>query len=405
MSAKKQFSARSLSRRITAASAAWLFLCFFLLDLAVILFNAFRGGVVPEEGTGYAAALIARIREESGTPLLILLYCLEGVMLLLRTASMARSVGRSLEPVENLSRMAEQIGKPAAFNEERLRSVEKAIDEISPLAEDGALKTGDKELAGLETAVNSLIERMRESYSQQARFVSDASHELRTPIAVIKGYADMLDRWGKTDEAVLEESVQAIKSESENMSRLVEQLLFLARGDSGRTKLQREKVDLAHLMKEVCEESSMIDRDHVYEYLGEDAVPVRGDPSLLKQAARVLTDNAAKYSPQGEKITLRASREGKEAVFSVQDRGIGIPEESLPFMFDRFYRADNSRTRGSGGTGLGLAIAKWIVDRHGGYFDVVSFEGAGTRISVHLPAGNDPFSLRKPAEKKRRQKK
>ena len=383
---KRQLSARTLSRRITAASAAWLFLCFFALDLTVILFNVFRGGVVPEEGTGYAAALIARIREESGSTLLILLYCLEGAMLILRTAFMGRSVGRTLEPVENLSRISEQIGTPAAFNEERLRSVEKAIDEISPMEEDGALKTGDKELAGLETAVNSLIQRMRDSYSQQARFVSDASHELRTPIAVIKGYADMLDRWGKTDEAVLEESVQAIKSESDNMSRLVEQLLFLARGDSGRTKLNREKLDLAHLMKEVCEESSMIDRDHVYEYLGDDAVTVKGDASLLKQAARVLTDNAAKYSPEGEKITLRASREGKEAVFSVQDRGIGIPEESLPFMFDRFYRADNSRTRGSGGTGLGLSIVKHVAQFHDAELKLESSPDAGTRITLIFPA-------------------
>lgn len=402
MSERKKISAGSLNRRITAASAADFLLSILLLDIVVITVLVFRGGFVRDGAAGTAAEFLALFREQASSPLLTAMYITEGILFLSHIITTAGRVGKALEPVESISRFAESIGGSSAFNEEKLRSFEKAIDGISPVAGEDVLRTGDKELAGLEKAVNSLIERMRESYSQQARFVSDASHELRTPIAVIKGYADMLDRWGKTDEAVLEESVQAIKTESDNMGYLVEQLLFLARGDSGKTRLNREKADLSLLMKEVCEESAMIDPDHEYEFVSGGEVKLKADVSLLKQTARILVDNAAKYSPSGSRITIKTMKEGGEAVFSVQDRGIGIPEGSLPFMFDRFYRADNSRTRGSGGTGLGLAIAKWVVDRHGGYFEVVSYEDLGTRISVHLPAGEDPFSLWRASKKKRK---
>ena len=226
---------------------------------------------------------------------------------------------------------------------------------------------------------------MRESYAQQTRFVSDASHELRTPIAVIKGYADMLDRWGKSDEKVLDESVAAIRAESANMTRLIEQLLFLARGDSGRTKLNITDCDISDILREVYDESRMIDSAHTYAFESPAPVPLKGDAALLKQTVRILVDNAAKYTPAGGSITIRATDAEKEAVFTVQDTGVGIKQEALPYIFDRFYRADDSRTRENGGTGLGLAIAKWIVDRHDGYFEVVSMEGLGTRMNVHIP--------------------
>lgn len=225
---------------------------------------------------------------------------------------------------------------------------------------------------------------MRDSYRQQARFVSDASHELRTPIAVIKGYADLLDRWGKTDEKILDESIQAIKSESENMQHLVEQLLFLARGDSGRTTLNITDFDITEVMKEVCEESAMIDQKHTYMFEGENPVPARGDVSLIKQAARILIENAAKYTPEGGEIKLRSLVADGNPAFSVQDSGIGISESDIPHIFDRFYRADDSRSKQTGGSGLGLAIAKWIVERHGGRFEVISRKDIGTRITVIL---------------------
>ena len=256
---------------------------------------------------------------------------------------------------------------------------------VSPTAENARLRTGDQQLAGLELAVNNLIERMRDSYRQQTQFVSDASHELRTPIAVIKGYADMLDRWGKTDEKVLTESIEAIKTESEHMNYLVEQLLFLARGENGKAKMTFTDFDLSQMIREVYEEYVMIDHDHSYRCDAHNSVHAYGDISMLKQTARILLDNAKKYTPAGGDICISVDEKNDVPSFTVQDSGIGIDAESLPHIFDRFYRADSSRSRDTGGTGLGLAIARWIVTKHNGRFDVLSREDIGTRITVFLP--------------------
>ena len=216
-------------------------------------------------------------------------------------------------------------------------------------------------------------------------FLTNISHELRTPIAVIRGYADLLDRWGKTDEKILEESIQAIKDESESMQHLVEQLLFLARGDSGRTPLNVSDFDLSDMMKEVYEESAMIDDAHSYRFESGGDIPARGDISLIKQAARILIENASKYTQEGGEIILRSLVSEGHPAFSVQDSGIGISESDIPHIFERFYRADDSRSKQTGGSGLGLAIAKWIVERHGGRFEIVSRKDIGTRITVILP--------------------
>lgn len=296
-------------------------------------------------------------------------------------------IRRKLRPLDELTNVASFFtsqGENATMDEERFHDLESAIDNISPTNENAVLRTGDKELAGLEQAVNKLIRRMRDSYRQQARFVSDASHELRTPIAVIQGYANMLDRWGKEDEKVLTESIEAIKAESDHMKKLVEQLLFLARGDSGRTQLSLENIDLSGMMNEVFEESEMIDPNHHYILRAGEPVLTVGDPDMLKQTARILVENAGKYSPKGETITLKAEYQDGYPCFCVQDNGIGMSESDVPHVFERFYRADSSRARESGGTGLGLAIAKWIVERHGGWFVVISREDIGTRISVCL---------------------
>ena len=273
-----------------------------------------------------------------------------------------------------------------SYDEKQIHNLESAIDSLRPDVPNAELHTGDRDLQGLESAINSLIKRTRDSYSQQIQFVSNASHELRTPIAVVKGYTDMLDRWGKKDEKILDESISAIKTETEHMNKLVEQLLFLARGDSGRTKLSFEQFSLSDMVREVYDESVMIDSNHKWEIAAKEEVMAYGDIAMLKQATRILVDNAAKYTPEGNMITLKAVKDGKGApVIIVQDNGIGIAGQDMSHIFDRFYRSDPARGRQQGGTGLGLSIAKWIVDRHGGFFDVVSREDIGTRISIHLP--------------------
>ena len=169
------------------------------------------------------------------------------------------------------------------------------------------------------------------------------------------------------------------------MSRLVEQLLFLARGDSGRTKLQPQNVDLAELVKEVWEETQMIDPGHCWKLDAPEPVPYCGDRDMLKQALRILSDNAAKYTPAGKAITLRAmvNQDGRPCLV-VRDEGMGIKAEDAAHVFDRFYRSDPARTRQSGGAGLGLAIADWIVTQHNGHVEVYSWEGVGSRFTIVL---------------------
>lgn len=293
-------------------------------------------------------------------------------------------IRRYLRPIDDIAQVTESISS-RGFDESKFHSLEEAIDHLSVSGEE-RLHIGDDDLAGLETAVNNLIVRMHNGYRQQVRFVDDASHELRTPIAVIGGYADMLDRWGKDDEQVLEESIRAIRTETEHMRTLVEQLLFLARGDAGRQKLDRKRLDMTALLREVWEESRMIDAGHEYVFRESEPAFVNGDEALLKQAVRILTDNAAKYSPEGSRISFRAYREeGSDVCVDVQDNGIGVSRADAERMFDRFYRADAARNSETGGSGLGLSIARWIVERHGGRFRVTSREEIGTRVTIVLP--------------------
>lgn len=306
-------------------------------------------------------------------------------------------IQKQLEPLYNLAKTAQKLSDESSKNNinqsnnggadfQRMHNLESAIDSIKPESPNARLYTGDKDLKGLEDAINSLLNRTRESYSQQIRFVSDASHELRTPIAVVKGYTDMLDRWGKSDEKILDESISAIKTETEHMNKLVEQLLFLARGDSGRTKFNPEPFSLTEMVREVYEESVMIDCAHKWKLIANEDVLAEGDVAMLKQAIRILVDNAAKYTPEGETVTLKAVKDENDVpTVVVQDNGIGIAGQDMSHIFDRFYRSDPARGRQQGGTGLGLSIAKWIVDRHNGYFEVLSREEFGTRISIHLP--------------------
>ncbi|WP_315077481.1 HAMP domain-containing sensor histidine kinase [uncultured Clostridium sp.] len=309
---------------------------------------------------------------------------IEGIMLLNQMIFGTTKNRRILKPLNEIAEATSRLSD-IAFDEQKFQSLEAAISKISPVTSDERIHIGDSDLQGLEEAINNLLDRMRDSYRQQARFVSDASHELRTPISVIQGYANMLDRWGKDDEEVLEESIAAIKSESENMKNLIEQLLFLARGINGKTQLKVIEFSLNDVMKEVLEESKMIDKDHIYRYMDSENINVYGDIALLKQTARILIENAAKYTDKGEDIILRIGKNDKnESYFSIQDNGIGIDEKDILHIFERFFRADTARVRKNGGTGLGLSIAKWIIDNHKGYFSVLSRKEIGTRITVFL---------------------
>ena len=302
-----------------------------------------------------------------------------------------KKIKKTLNPINDIAIKADELSR-LSFDESKFHTIENAIENISP-SQTTELTLGDSDLQGIEAAMNNMLRRMHDTYLQQARFVNDASHELRTPISVIQGYANMLDRWGKEDEEILNESITAIKNESDHMNHLVEQLLFLARGDSGRNVMTFEDVCMNDIMKELYEESLMIDEAHIYK-LQEKAtnVHINADASMIKQAMRILIDNAAKYTKEGDEIILSIGRTTEADVengnnntpgtpyIQVQDTGIGMAEVDVKHMFERFYRADD--TRKVQGTGLGLSIAKWIVDKHNGHFEILSRKELGTRIRI-----------------------
>ena len=413
---KKNKNVTSIAIKINAISVRDLFLRFLVIDICLILIligiwcmdaeKSFYGELVqnakrsfnfyPIETSNYtvvwdngktmvkeASTFLYSIRK-----IIIILGIIEGIFLLEEIIFGTAKIRKVLKPLNEIAETANRLSN-MSFDEGKFQSLEDAISKISPVVSDERIHIGDSDLKGLEDSINKLLDRMRDSYRQQARFVSDASHELRTPISVIQGYANMLDRWGKNDESVLEESITAIKSESENMKNLVEQLLFLARGINGKTHLTMTEFLLNDMMNEVLEESRMIDKNHIYMYIHSENITVYGDSGLLKQTARILVENAAKYTEIGEAITLKVGKNDKgEAYFSIQDNGIGMDEEDVPHIFERFFRADTARVRKDGGTGLGLSIAKWIIDNHKGYFSVLSRKGIGTRITVFLPQNN-----------------
>ena len=299
----------------------------------------------------------------------------------------AGSIRKVLRPIQELAATAAKLNQAERMSPEELRALAGKLDEINATHLDQRVSVSgtQRELQTLAQAINAMLDRIDEAYRSQMRFVSDASHELRTPIAVIQGYANLLNRWGKDDPATRQEAIDAIRAEADSMKELVEQLLFLARGDNDSMHIQMEMFDLTEVAAEVLKETEMIDQTHTFAARWEGAVPVRADVGLTKQALRILVDNAIKYTAAGGRITLSAGVKDGFARLSVQDEGQGIDAESLPHIFERFYRTDQSRARQTGGTGLGLAIARWIVDRHGGWFEVRSWPGVGTRMTSVLP--------------------
>ncbi|WP_040214420.1 sensor histidine kinase [Clostridium polynesiense] len=276
----------------------------------------------------------------------------------------------------------------------RSRRILRPIDEMISTVKnitinkiDTRLNTGgtQDELKDLAMTFNDMLNRLQRAYEVQNQFVSDASHELRTPIAVIQGYANMLQRWGKEDEKVLEESIEAIKTESDNMKDLVEKLLFLARGDKNTQSINMNEFPLNELIEEVLKDTRLIDENHEIQCFRNKKINLYADPKLIKQCLRIFIDNSIKYTPDGGVISISSYEEGGEAVLAIKDTGIGIDEKDLPNIFNRFYRADKSRAKQTGGTGLGLSIAKWIVMKHKGSIQVDSALNKGTKVIIRLP--------------------
>ena len=243
--------------------------------------------------------------------------------------------------------------------------------------------SGD-ELDELAATFNHMLTRLQTGFEQQRRFVADASHELRTPITVISGYVNMLDRWGKQDPHALEEGLDAIKSEASNMNDLIEKLLYLARADQGKQQLHKTKLSLVPFLETIFQETRMIAPNHHIILDANDPATVEADGAALKQMLRIFIENSIKYTPPGGTIRLASRQAGSHLEVTIADTGIGIPYEDQSKIFDRFYRVDQSRSKSTGGTGLGLAIARWIADQHDCSIAVTSSTGKGTTITLRL---------------------
>jgi len=247
---------------------------------------------------------------------------------------------------------------------------------------------GDDELSRLAITFNEMIERLQQSFEKQNRFVSDASHELRTPLAIIQGYTEIIDRWGKDDRNVLDESISAIVDETESMTSLIERLLFIARGDNERIKLQKEFFNLGSVIEKVSLESRLIAPSHNLNYRVDRAIMLDADKKLVKQMLRALIDNAIKFTPAGGSIEISAFVKQTQVSILVKDNGIGISEDDLPHIFDRFYRVDKARSKEKGGSGLGLSIVKYIAEAHQGTISIDSKLDIGTTVHIQLPIRN-----------------
>jgi signal transduction histidine kinase len=314
-----------------------------------------------------------------------------------KIGSNTKVIRRTLKPLTEMAETARNIHQDmsalgTAPSGAGIKHLAGAINTINAqqLNKELTIETSQEELKDLAYAINGLLYRINRAYRSQVRFVSDASHELRTPISVIQGYANLLDRWGKHDEKTMQEAIDAIKSETENMKSLVEQLLFLARGDNETIHMVKTVFDSGKVVEEIVRETRLIDPAHTFAIEVDGPAYIEADQQLIKQALRILVDNSIKYTPSGGEIRLKVKKEEGKVKIQVQDSGIGIAPEDVARIFDRFYRSDESRARKTGGSGLGLAIAKWIVDHHGGDYEVMSRVDIGTRITLVFPAAKAP---------------
>lgn len=281
--------------------------------------------------------------------------------------------GKVLGPIRHLTKEAKAIGEKGDLT--RRVTYRGPKDELGELA-----ITFNNMLGNLEDFYN----RLAESLALQKRFVADASHELRTPLTSIQGNIDFLLQLEPGNEELEKETLMDISSEARRLSRLVKELLTLARVDSGR-QLNLTQMELLPILEETARQARYLLKGQRLEVNMEGAqgVVLTADPDYFKQMLLVFYDNALKYTPEGKRVTFRLETTPEEISLIFSDEGPGIPERDFPHLFERFYRAESSRV--GEGTGLGLAIAKWIIDQHGARIDIQSETDKGTTVIVTFP--------------------
>jgi two-component system OmpR family sensor kinase len=274
--------------------------------------------------------------------------------------------GRSLRPVATLTATARMIARSREFSQR------------VPL---GARRD---ELGILAATFNEMLDALEDAYRSQQRFVADASHELRTPLAAIQANLELLQRQSQMPLAERQEAINEATREAQRLSRLVADLLVLARADAG-VVLEREIVELDGVVVAAFRAAQASARGQCLVLEPFEPISIMGNEDRLRQMLLILLDNALKYTPPDGRVTLRLRRWEDQAALAVCDTGVGIAPDQLSHVFERFFRADPARGRDAGGMGLGLPIARWIVEQHGGTIRLQSQPDHGTTVTVLLP--------------------
>ena len=313
-------------------------------------------GLLPEDSMANVTSSVVR------------LIC-TGLAVIVALAILGGSViaGRSLRPLNKITESAREITDGHDLS--RRISLAPGRDEVHELAE----------------TFNDMMGRLERSFDAERQFTSDASHELRTPVTVILAECEMAEKFPE-DRAAVQESVAEIHKQALKMSELIGRLLAYTRLEQGTRRIDQEKVDLSELTGEVCEEQRAVSaRDIAIECAAEPDILVNGDAALLISLVQNLVTNAVKYGKDGGHVWVRVYSEGQNACVSVRDDGIGIAEEDLDRIWNRFYQADRSRSDESRGIGLGLSLARQIARLHGGMITASSRPGEGSEFVFSMP--------------------
>jgi heavy metal sensor kinase len=312
-----------------------------------------------------------RIIEKEFLPLMVLLASLLGYWL----------SGRSLAPVNRIIETAELIG---AQNLSSRLEAPKARDELRRLTE----------------TLNAMLARIDASFKRVTQFTADASHDLRTPVAIMRTSAEVALRRPRSDHEY-RQTLLRILATAEETTSLIENLLTLARADAGAGDLHFQPIDLRRSLESAAAGAEILagGKGITFEHhLPDEAVWISADERATERAVKIILENAVKYTAPEGRITLRFEKGEAKANIEIRDNGIGIAEKDMPHIFERFYRANHVRPRDPGGSGLGLAIALWIVQKHQGKIEVESFPGQGSMFRITLPLAKSPAEIREMSE-------
>ncbi|MBT3923307.1 MAG: heavy metal sensor histidine kinase [Nitrospina sp.] len=307
--------------------------------------------------------------QETLRNLRIFLFTAVPSVLVLATLFARFMARRALKPISRIIQTARDIGQGQELNQ-RI-PVLKVQDELGQLA----------------LTFNEMMDRLENSFAQMRQFSSDASHELRTPLTVLKGQNELILS-KKRDPEEYQEVIASNLEEINYMSKVLEDLFVLSRSDENQILLNCKHMDLRDLVEEVCKHAEVLagDKDIRIIIAFLESVMINGDEVRLRQMIWNILHNGIKYTKPGGELKVSLQNEGKFALLSIQDTGIGIPEKDLPSIFDRFYRVDKARSRDEGGSGLGLSICQHIAEAHKGKIEVESKPSVGTRFKIRIPS-------------------